>query len=168
MDKYALLKFYSQGNTTEYKESNAMSIVMTSSNGTIFHVTGHLCGEFPAHRPVTRSFDVSFDLHLNTRLSKQSRGWWFETPPSSLWRHRNDVVGTWLTTSVWLLRWSKPGLCIVSGYIYIIYWISFMLYIKTHRNSLVRVSAKIPKSLLRNIVLHEFSTGSKTTATKQA
>ena len=29
-------------------------------------------GEFPAQRPVTRSFDVSFDLRLNQRLSKQS------------------------------------------------------------------------------------------------
>ena len=28
-------------------------------------------GEFPAQKPVTRSFDVFFDLHLNKRLSKQ-------------------------------------------------------------------------------------------------
>ena len=27
--------------------------------------------EFPAQRPVTRSFDVFFDLSLNKRLSKQ-------------------------------------------------------------------------------------------------
>ena len=51
---------------------------MTSSNGDIFRVTGHLCGEFtgpdefPAQRPVTRSFDIFFDLHPNKRLSKQS------------------------------------------------------------------------------------------------
>ena len=44
--------------------------MMTSSNGNIFRVTGHLCGEFPAQRPVTRSFDVFFDLHPNKRLSK--------------------------------------------------------------------------------------------------
>ena len=31
-------------------------------------------------RPVTRSFDVFFDLRLNKRLRKQSWGWWFETP----------------------------------------------------------------------------------------
>ena len=37
-------------------------------------------GEFPAQRPVTRSFDVSFDLCLNKRLSKQSWGRWSETP----------------------------------------------------------------------------------------
>ena len=37
-------------------------------------------GEFLAQRPVTRSFVVFFDLRLNKRLSKQSRGWWFETP----------------------------------------------------------------------------------------
>ena len=44
--------------------------MMTSSNGNIFRVTGPLCGEFtgpgeiPAQRPVTRSFDVFFDLRL--------------------------------------------------------------------------------------------------------
>ena len=31
-------------------------------------------GEFPVQRPVTRSFDVFFDLRLNKRLSKQSWG----------------------------------------------------------------------------------------------
>ena len=28
-------------------------------------------GDFPAQRPVTESFDVFFDLRLNTLLSKQ-------------------------------------------------------------------------------------------------
>ena len=46
-------------------------------------------GEFPAQRPVTRSFDVFFDLRLNKQLSKQSWGWWFETPYGPLWRHCN-------------------------------------------------------------------------------
>ena len=49
-------------------------------------------GEFPAQRPVTRSFDVFFDLRMGTRLSKQSWGWWFETPSRSLSRHCNLVV----------------------------------------------------------------------------
>ena len=31
-----------------------------------------------------------FDLRLNKRLSKQSWGWWFETPWNQLWRHCND------------------------------------------------------------------------------
>ena len=48
-------------------------------------------GEFPAQRPVTRSFDVFFHLRLNKRLSKQSWGWWFETPSRSLWRHRSEA-----------------------------------------------------------------------------
>ena len=47
-------------------------------------------GEFITQRPVARSFDVSFDLRLNKRLSKQSWGWWFETLSWSLWRHCND------------------------------------------------------------------------------
>ena len=69
--------------------------MMTSSNGNIFRVTGPLCGkftgpgEFPTQRPVTRSFDVFFDLRLNKRLSKQPWGWWFETPSWSLWRQCN-------------------------------------------------------------------------------
>ena len=48
-------------------------------------------GEFPTQRPVTRSFDVYFDLRPNKRLSKQSWGWWFEKLSCSLWRHRNEV-----------------------------------------------------------------------------
>ena len=47
-------------------------------------------GEFPTQRPVTRSFDVFFDLCLNKRLSKQSWGWWFDKISRSLWRHRNE------------------------------------------------------------------------------
>ena len=70
--------------------------MMTSSNGNIFRVTGPLCGEFtgpgefPTQRPVTRSFDVFFDLRLNKRLSKQPWGWWFETSSWSLWRQCNE------------------------------------------------------------------------------
>ena len=72
--------------------------MMTSSNGNICRVTGHVCGEFtghrwiPAQRTVTRSFDVFFDLRLNKRLSKQSWGWWFETPSRSFWRHCNVAL----------------------------------------------------------------------------
>ena len=44
----------------------------------------------PSQRPVTRSFDISFDVRSNKRLRKQSEHWWFETPSRSLWRHCND------------------------------------------------------------------------------
>ena len=71
-------------------------IMLTSSNGNIFRVTGLFCagnspvpGEFPAQRPVTRSLDVFFDLRLNKLLNKQSWGWWFETLSRWLWRHCN-------------------------------------------------------------------------------
>ena len=76
------------------------SEMMMSSNGTIFRITGPLCreftgpGEFPVQWPVTWSFDVFFDLHLNKRLSKQPWGWWFETPPWSLWRQCNGCAAT--------------------------------------------------------------------------
>ena len=60
-------------------------------------------GEFPAQRPVTRSFDVFFDLRLNKWLSKQWQGWWFETLSHPLWRHRNDK------DSLHLLLFLDPG-----------------------------------------------------------
>ena len=69
---------------------------MTSSNGNIFRVTDPVCGEFTGpgefrtQRPVTRSFDIFFDLRVNKPLSKQPWGWWFETPSWSLWRQSNE------------------------------------------------------------------------------
>ena len=41
-------------------------------------------GEFHAQRPVTRSFDVFFDLRPNKRLSEQSLGWLFKMPTRPL------------------------------------------------------------------------------------
>ena len=75
-------------------------------------------GEFPAQRPVTRSFDVFFDLRMNKRLSKQSWGWWSETPDRSLWRQCNDYhsgsgllpvrcqATTWTNSDLSLIRHS--------------------------------------------------------------
>ena len=85
--------------------------MMTSSNKNIsaslaiFAENSMVTGELPVQRPVTRSFGVFFDLHLNTRLSKQRWGWWFETPSRQLWRHFNDNfseaspkhMGKWIT-----------------------------------------------------------------------
>ena len=59
-------------------------VMMASSNENILRFTGLLCGEF-----TDPGFGVFFDLRLNKRLSKQSWGWWFETPSWSLWRHCN-------------------------------------------------------------------------------
>ena len=75
----------------------ASPIMMTSSNGNISALlaicarNSMVTGEFPTQRPVTRNFDVFFDLCLNIRLNKQSLCWWFETQLRSLWRHCNDA-----------------------------------------------------------------------------
>ena len=64
---------------------------------------------FPAQRPVTRSFDVFFDLRLNKRLRKQWWGWRFETPSHPLWRHciicQCTVEYQWLANNFWF--WLK-------------------------------------------------------------
>ena len=100
---------------------------MTSSNGKCFRVTGHLCGEFtgpppppppppppgefPTQRPVTRSFDVYFDLRPDKRLSKQWWGWWFETLSHSLWRHRNALTMWWHGDNINRNKFCNHRLC---------------------------------------------------------
>ena len=94
-------------------QSRTHYIIMTSSNGNIFRVTGHLCGEFTGHRwiPRTKASDAElwcfFDLRLNKRLSKQWCGWWFETSLCSLWRHGNDPAK-------WCIC-SRPVFCLLLG-----------------------------------------------------
>ena len=90
---------------------------MTSSNGSIFRVTGPLCGEFPdtgefpSQRPLTRSFDVFCDLRLNKRLSKRSWGWWFGKPSRTLWRRYNE-----LRVGQQMLKSYPGGWLFVSGF----------------------------------------------------
>ena len=62
-------------------------------------------GEFPAQRPVTRSFDVFLWSAMKKRLSKQWWGWWFETPSCPLWRH-NISVNRARTTTIPTPKWS--------------------------------------------------------------
>ena len=75
---------------------NVNNNMMTSSNGNIFRVTGHLCGVLTVHRwiPHTKASDAElwcfFDLLLNKRVGKQWRGWWFEASSRPLWRHCNE------------------------------------------------------------------------------
>ena len=108
--------------------------MMTSSNGNIFHVTGHLCGEFTGPRwiPRTKASDAElwclFYLRLNKRLSKRSWGWWFETQSRPLWHHCNgsdyknplhlDVVDQYLRRMSRRYRYIPESRC---------YWLSLCL-----------------------------------------
>ena len=113
---------------------NSMLSMMTSSNGNIFRVTGPLCGEFigpgefPSQRPVTRCFDVFFDLRLNKRLSKPTWGWWFETPSWSLWRHRNFYFPGEVVTREEIPRCPKTRLVLLN-------WLSSFQVMACHYSS---------------------------------
>ena len=74
-------------------------------------------GEFPAQRPVTRSFDVFFDLRPNKRLSKQSWGWWFETLLSPLWCHRNGSHAI-----IWTICWPFVNLTLRNKKMHVFGW----------------------------------------------
>ena len=77
---FIIQKYQQSKNVQSATQTRLTSIcihnMMTSSNGNISALLA-ICagnspvpGEFPAQRPVTRSFDVFFDLRLNNRLSK--------------------------------------------------------------------------------------------------
>ena len=75
---------------------------MASSNGNIFRVTGPLCGEFtghstefPAQRPVTRSFNVSL-------ICAWTNGWVNNRDAGDLRRHHAhyDVTVMWIRVLV--------------------------------------------------------------------
>ena len=104
------LQYWISKHGAVFTEVNIRRLMMTSSSWKKMRITGPLCvgnspvtGEFPSQRPVTWSFDVFFDLHLNTRLSKRSWGWWFERPSCSLWRHFNGFFfsGVEAEDSIW-------------------------------------------------------------------
>ena len=71
-------------------------------------------GEFPAQRPVTRRFDVFFDLRPNKPLSKQWWGWWFEAISRPLWRHCNAsfIIWNWNDTGSWNPSTWKTNNCL--------------------------------------------------------
>ena len=86
---------YNWGSSWWRHQMETFSVLLTICAG-----NSPVIGEFPVQRPVTRSFDVFFDLRLNKRLSKQWWGWWFETPSHPLWRHCN-VLDLCLTEDHW-------------------------------------------------------------------
>ena len=76
----------------------------------------------PAQRPETRSFDVFFDIRLNKRLSKQSWGWWFDTPWVIV--HTSDLmmiirqsiyILSIITTEMGKLKTYSPTYCIMDN-----------------------------------------------------
>ena len=83
---------------TSYMETFSALLALYEGNPSV-------TGGIPPQRPMTRSFDVFFDLRPSKRLSRQSRRMWFETPSRSLWHHCNvesavnDNLNKW-----WLWR----------------------------------------------------------------
>ena len=78
-----------------------------------------ISGEFPAQRPVTRHFDVFFDLHLNKWFSKPSSRRWFETTSRPLWCHCNDASVMWHKDLPYfvVVHYSIPHLHVIHGHL---------------------------------------------------
>ena len=111
-----LMYFVSQAVTQIHRAESWWRHQMETSSVLLAICAGNspVPGEYPAQRPVTRSFDVFFDLRPNKLLSKQSWGWWSETPSRSLWRHRNDPTHSALYNN-WFYTWY---FFLLSGFIF--------------------------------------------------
>ena len=72
---FAIASYFAVAKHLIHLWGRTMQGMMTSSNGNIFRITDPLCGEspvtdeFPSQRPVTRSFDVFFDLRLKKKVT---------------------------------------------------------------------------------------------------
>ena len=80
-----------------------LQLMMTSSNGNIFRVAGHLCGKFTGHRwiPSTKASYAEIWCFL----------WSAPLPSRPLWRHcnatPNPASATLLCVCLW--TWIKPS-----------------------------------------------------------
>ena len=103
-------------------------------------------GEFPAQRPVTRSFDVFFDLRLNKWLSKQLRHRWFEKPSHSSWRHCSCTCN------------KLPDLVVpVPDFVMIYMACNFVKYIHSYRHPFQFCDSSVPISLLTHWPLEDLN-----------
>ena len=65
----------------------------------------------PSQSPVSRSFDVFFDLHLNKQFNIQTSRRWLEKPSRSLWCHRNELIIEVLEAILNSGHFLQPAVC---------------------------------------------------------
>ena len=89
---------------TKYDNSINPAIMMTSSNGNIFRVTGPLWRETTGDRwiPFTKASDAELWCFLLSTLEQYAG---FEAPLRSLWRQCNTIKIT--LTALWCISWTS-------------------------------------------------------------
>ena len=115
-------------------------IEISSALLALCEVNSSVTGEFPSQRPVTRGFDVFFDLRMNRRLCKPSRRRWFETLSRSLWRH----LVTWYR---YPYPTSNYESCIQIQYI----WLTSVMIKLIFNHKLIKNRVNIPEINLRRL-----------------
>ena len=151
---------------------------MTSSNGNIFLVNGHLCEEFTGHRwiPRTKASDAKLWCvlwsALNKRLSKQWWGCWFESwkyfltqVPPRFRKISKQQRPLWMLREVPIANYNR-----ISSYIYSVNTdinISWVLSAKTKISPLGTKSRAIMIQLFTLTHLMSLLIGAWMTRTKQ-
>ena len=85
--------------------------MMTSSNGSIFRVTGHLCGELTGLRWIPRTMASDADgAFMFSLICVWINGWVNNRQAGDLgryWAHYDVTVMSWLWVFDWQLYWKK-------------------------------------------------------------
>ena len=79
--------FKQTGNRCSDTTLKSTVIMMTSSNGNIFRVTGHLCGKFLGHRWIPRTKASDAELWVFCMICTWINGWVNNRETGDLWRH---------------------------------------------------------------------------------
>ena len=112
---------------------------MKTFSALLYFCEGSTCGS-PSQRPVTRSFHIFFDVHLNTRLSRQSRFWWFETPWHPLWCHCNAIGLFWY--AYWAVGYSYICIYLATSYVLNEGIFAYCIYQATANNACLKNQLK--------------------------
>ena len=113
LEEWSLLPCRVEHFVMGFTHSSCMGIMMTSSNGNLFRVTGHLCGKFTSHRwiPRTKSSNAEFWCFL---VSAWMNGWVNNREIGDLRRqHAHYDVTIMIDTRVmYFLILALPELCL--------------------------------------------------------
>ena len=120
--------------------------MMTSSNGNIFRVTGHLCGDFTGPRWIPRTKVSDAELRLFSLIFVWINGWINNREAGDLRRYRAHYDVTVMCVRNLMQRWTKrPMICSI-----LIFTLSFIYKLNPGNVSIQqsRFSLKIKLQLM--------------------
>ena len=131
-----------------------LNIMMTSSNGNIFHVTGNLCGEFTGHWWIPRTKASDAELLVFSLICAWINTWVNNGEAGDLRRHRAhyDITVMIVLGWGWLARTicNRNSVCWIMGYSFGLHvWVRIQPQEKA--TFLVEITSPVPEHNIQQI-----------------